>query len=45
VLRDYLKYYHEVRTHLGLSKDTPIPRHAKSTNRLAALAIGTLDRT
>ena len=25
VLREYLDYYHESRTHLGLEKDTPGP--------------------
>jgi len=26
VLRDYLKYCHGSRTHLGLGKDCPVPR-------------------
>jgi putative transposase len=26
VLRDYLDYYHQSRTHLGLEKDCPVPR-------------------
>jgi transposase InsO family protein len=26
LLRDYLGYYHRVRTHLSLEKDTPEPR-------------------
>ena len=27
VLKDYIRYYHESRTHLGLDKDTPMKRH------------------
>lgn len=27
VLKKYLAYYHESRTHLGLEKDCPVPRH------------------
>jgi hypothetical protein len=26
VLKEYLAYYHESRTHLGLEKDAPVPR-------------------
>ena len=26
LLKDYLAYHHEDRTHLGLDKDTPVPR-------------------
>jgi transposase InsO family protein len=33
VLKDYFKYYHEVRTHLGLSKDAPIPRAIEPPER------------
>ena len=33
VLRDYFKYYHEVRTHLALSKDAPIPREVEPPER------------
>jgi len=29
VLRDYFKYYHGSRTHLGLEKDCPSPRPVK----------------
>ena len=31
LLRDYIRYYHEDRTHLGLGKDTPCGRAATST--------------
>jgi putative transposase len=31
LLRDYIRYYHEDRTHLGLGKDTPRGRAAAST--------------
>jgi putative transposase len=31
LLRDYVRYYHEDRTHLGLGKDTPCGRLAAST--------------
>ena len=30
LMRDYLRYYHEDRTHLGLEKDTPNGRIAAS---------------
>jgi hypothetical protein len=30
VLKDYLQYYHESRTHLGLSKDCPVPRRIET---------------
>ncbi len=30
VLKEYLVYYHESRTHLGLAKDCPVPRAASS---------------
>ncbi len=33
VLKDYFKYYHEVRTHLGLDKDAPIPREIEPQER------------
>jgi hypothetical protein len=33
VLKDYFKYYHEVRTHLGLHKDAPIPRAIEPPER------------
>lgn len=26
ILKEYLEYYHEARTHLGLAKDSPVPR-------------------
>jgi putative transposase len=31
LLRDYVRYYHEDRTHLGLGKDTPGGRVVAST--------------
>jgi len=31
VMRDYLRYYHESRTHLGLGKDCPVPRSVESS--------------
>jgi hypothetical protein len=31
LLRDYVRYYHEDRTHLGLGKDTPCGRIAAPT--------------
>ena len=33
VLKDYFKYYHEVRTHLGLHKDAPITRASEPSER------------
>ena len=32
VLKEYLSYYHESRTHLGLEKDTPEPRAVQPRN-------------
>ncbi len=26
ILSEYFEYYHEARTHLGLAKDSPLPR-------------------
>jgi hypothetical protein len=34
VLSSYLQYYSEVRTHLSLTKDAPIPREAKRVGRV-----------
>ncbi len=30
VLKEYFEYYHEARTHLGLGKDSPVPREVES---------------
>lgn len=32
LLKEYVRYYHEDRTHLGLGKDTPVGRVAKSVS-------------
>ena len=34
LLRSYLTYYNEVRTHLSLNKDTPVPRKVQSVGRI-----------
>lgn len=31
ILSEYFEYYHEARTHLGLGKDSPVPREIEST--------------
>jgi transposase InsO family protein len=36
LLSSYLQYYNEVRTHLSLTKDAPIPREAKRVGRVLA---------
>jgi hypothetical protein len=36
VLKSYSIYYNETRTHLGLSKDTPLPRPIQRTGSIAA---------
>jgi hypothetical protein len=38
VLRDYFAYYHGSRTHLGLSKDCPLPRPIEPPGRGAITA-------
>jgi putative transposase len=43
VLRDYFKYYHEDRTHLGLEKDPPMER-AISNRKSPAIQIVELPR-
>ena len=30
VMRDYLRYYHGSRTHLGLEKECPVPRQVEA---------------
>jgi hypothetical protein len=32
LMRDYVRYYHEDRTHLGLAKETPGNRPAEKSN-------------
>jgi transposase InsO family protein len=39
LLNSYQKYYNEVRTHLSLRKDAPIPREAWSVGRVVPLPI------
>jgi transposase InsO family protein len=34
ILRNYFRYYHESRTHLGLGKQCPIPRQVVSSGRI-----------
>lgn len=33
ILSEYFEYYHEARTHLGLAKDSPVPRAIESPDR------------
>ena len=37
ILRSYLDYYHESRTHLSLDKDAPVPRPVQSAGRIVAI--------
>jgi transposase InsO family protein len=37
ILKSYFGYYHHSRTHLGLSKDTPLPRAAMNRGKIAAI--------
>ena len=39
VLKSYSVYYNETRTHLGLGKDTPLPRPIQRTGTIAATPI------
>ena len=39
LLNSYQKYYNEVRTHLSLQKDAPIPRDARRVGRVLSLPI------
>jgi transposase InsO family protein len=39
VLREYLTYYEEARTHLGLAKDCPVPRAVEPSERGEIVAI------
>ena len=36
VLRSYMAYHNEARTHLSLNKDAPVPREAQSVGRIIA---------
>jgi transposase InsO family protein len=36
LLRSYMTYYNEVRTHLSLNKDAPVPRNVQSVGRIFA---------
>ena len=36
ILRSYMTYYNEVRTHLALNKDAPIPREIRTVGRIIA---------
>ena len=36
VLKSYSVYYNETRTHLGLDKDTPLPRPIQRTGTIEA---------
>jgi transposase InsO family protein len=37
ILRSYLDYYHESRTHLSLEKDAPVSRPVQSAGRIVAI--------
>ena len=39
VLKSYALYYNEMRTHLGLDKDTPLPRLAQRTGTIVSVPI------
>ena len=39
VLQSYSVYYNETRTHLGLNKDTPLPRPIQRTGTIAATPV------
>ena len=39
VLNSYSLYYNETRTHLGLSKDTPLPRPVQRSGAIVAVPI------
>jgi hypothetical protein len=39
LLNSYQKYYNEVRTHLSLKKNAPIPREVRSVGRVVPLPI------
>ena len=36
ILRSYMTYYNEARTHLALNKDAPIPREIRTVGRIIA---------
>ena len=37
LLLTYQKYYNEVRTHLSLQKDAPVPREVRKTGRIVPI--------
>ncbi|MFL6796569.1 MAG: integrase core domain-containing protein [Xanthobacteraceae bacterium] len=39
LLRSYFRYYNETRTHLGLDKDTPLPRPAQRSGTIVSTPI------
>ena len=39
LLRSYMQYYNDARTHLSLSKDTPIPRAVQVVGRILPIPI------
>ena len=39
VLKSYSRYYNETRTHLGLDKDTPLPRLAQRSGAIVSVPI------
>jgi len=39
LLNSYQKYYNEVRTHLSLRKDAPVPRTVSSSGRVLSIPI------
>jgi putative transposase len=39
LMRDYIRYYHDDRTHLGLAKETPANRQAEMNNSGSCSAV------
>ena len=39
LLHSYQRYYNEVRTHLSLHKDAPVPREVRAAGRVLAVPI------
>jgi hypothetical protein len=39
LLHSYQKYYNEIRTHLSLRKDAPVPREVRAVGRVLAMPI------
>ena len=45
LLRSYMTYYNEARTHLSLNKDAPVPRKVQSMGQIFAVPdLGSLHR-